>query len=139
MNLKKGQFLSPQDMGQVVKKATSMGGKKLLVTDRGTSFGYNNLVSDMRAIPIMKNFGYPVVFDATHSVQMPGGEGGKSGGKGEFAPVLARAAVAAGVDGLFIETHPNPDRAWSDGPNMIPLGDMENVLSQLVKVWESVR
>ena len=139
VNLKKGQFLSPQEMGQVVKKATDVGGKKLLVTDRGTTFGYNNLVSDMRAIPIMKEFGFPVVFDATHSVQMPGGSGDKSSGHGEFAPVLARSAVAAGANGLFIETHPDPKKAWSDGPNMIPLRDMTKILKQLVKVHKAVQ
>ena len=139
VNLKKGQFLSPQEMEQVVKKATAAGGKKLLVTDRGTTFGYNNLVADMRSMPVMKGFGFPVVFDATHSVQMPGGGGDKSGGNGEFAPVLARAAVAAGADGLFIETHPDPKEAWSDGPNMIPLRDMPKVLKQLLKVYKAVR
>ena len=139
VNLKKGQFLSPQEMGQVVKKATAAGGKQLLVTDRGTSFGYNNLVADMRSMPIMKEFGFPVVFDATHSVQMPGGGGDKSGGNSEFAPVLARAAVAAGADGLFIETHPDPKKAWSDGPNMVPLRDMPKVLAKLVKVHKAVR
>ena len=139
VNLKKGQFLSPQEMGQVVKKATDAGGKKLLVTDRGTTFGYNNLVSDMRAMPIMKEYGFPVVFDATHSVQMPGGGGDKSSGHGEFAPVLARSAVAAGADGLFIETHPDPKKAWSDGPNMIPLRDMPKVLKQLIKVHKAVQ
>ena len=139
VNLKKGQFLSPQEMGQVVKKAEAAGGERLLVTDRGVTFGYNNLVSDMRAIPIMKEFGYPVVFDATHSVQMPGGRGDKSGGSGEFAPVLANAAVAAGANGVFIETHPNPDKAWSDGPNMIPLRNMQKVLAQLVKIHNAVR
>ena len=139
VNLKKGQFLSPQEMEQVVKKAADVGGKKLLVTDRGTTFGYNNLVSDMRAIPIMKEFGFPIVYDATHSVQMPGGEGDKSSGHGEFAPVLACSAVAAGADGLFIETHPEPEKAWSDGPNMIPLRDMSKVLKQLVKVRAAVQ
>ena len=139
VNLKKGQFLSPQEMGQVVKKAEAAGGERLLVTDRGVTFGYNNLVSDMRAIPIMKRFGYPVVFDATHSVQMPGGRGDKSGGSGEFAPMLANAAVAAGANGVFIETHPNPDKAWSDGPNMIPLSNMQKVLAQLVKLHNVVR
>ena len=139
VNLKKGQFLSPQEMGQVVKKATAAGGKRLLVTDRGTSFGYNNLVADMRSMPIMKEFGFPVVFDATHSVQMPGGGGDKSGGNSEFAPVLARAAVAAGADGLFIETHPDPNKAWSDGPNMVPLRDMPKVLEKLVKVHKATR
>ena len=139
VNLKKGQFLSPQEMEQVVKKATAAGGKKLLVTDRGTTFGYNNLVADMRSMPVMKGFGFPVVFDATHSVQMPGVGGDKSGGNGEFAPVLARAAVAAGADGLFIETHPDPKEAWSDGPNMIPLRDMPKVLKQSLKVYKAVR
>ena len=139
VNLKKGQFLSPQEMEQVVKKATAAGGEKLLVTDRGTTFGYNNLVADMRSMPVMKGFGFPVVFDATHSVQMPGVGGDKSGGNGEFAPVLARAAVAAGADGLFIETHPDPKEAWSDGPNMIPLRDMPKVLKQLLKVYKAVR
>ena len=139
VNLKKGQFLSPQEMGQVVKKAMAAGGKRLLVTDRGTSFGYNNLVADMRSMPIMKEFGFPVVFDATHSVQMPGGGGDKSGGNSEFAPVLARAAVAAGADGLFIETHPDPEKAWSDGPNMVPLRDMPKVLAKLVKIHKATR
>jgi 2-dehydro-3-deoxyphosphooctonate aldolase (KDO 8-P synthase) len=139
VNLKKGQFLSPQEMGQVVSKAATVGGKRLLLTDRGTTFGYNNLVSDMRSVPIMKEFGFPVVFDATHSVQMPGGGGDKSGGNSEFAPVLAKAAVAAGADGVFIETHPDPTKAWSDGPNMIPLRNMGKVLSQLVKVHKAVQ
>jgi len=139
VNLKKGQFLSPKEMGQVTAKATDAGGKRLLVTDRGTTFGYNNLVSDMRSIPIMKDFGFPVVFDATHSVQMPGGGGDKSGGNSDFAPALAKAAVAAGADGVFIETHPEPAKAWSDGPNMIPLRNMGNVLSQLAKVHKAVQ
>lgn len=139
VNLKKGQFLSPQEMGQVVAKATAVGGKKLLVTDRGTSFGYHNLVADMRAIPVMREYGFPVVFDATHSVQMPGGDGDRSAGNGEFAPVLARAAVAAGADGVFIETHPEPAKAWSDGPNMIPLAKIKRVLEGLVKVHGAVR
>jgi 2-dehydro-3-deoxyphosphooctonate aldolase (KDO 8-P synthase) len=139
VNLKKGQFLSPQEMGQVVNKASAAGGKRLLVTDRGTTFGYNNLISDMRSIPIMKDFGFPVVFDATHSVQMPGGGGDKSGGNSEFAPVLAKAAVAAGANGLFIETHPEPAKAWSDGPNMMPLRNMGKVLSQIVKVHKAVQ
>ncbi|MSU20888.1 MAG: 3-deoxy-8-phosphooctulonate synthase [Pedosphaera sp.] len=133
VNLKKGQFLSPQDMGQVVKKATAAGGSKILVTERGTTFGYNNLVADMRAIPIMREFGFPVIFDATHSVQLPGGGGDKSSGQREFAPVLARCAIAAGANGVFIETHPEPDEALSDGPNMIPLSEMPRVLSHLIK------
>jgi 2-dehydro-3-deoxyphosphooctonate aldolase (KDO 8-P synthase) len=139
VNLKKGQFLSPAEMGQVVEKARSAGGKRLLVTERGTTFGYNNLVADMRAIPILRRFGCPVIFDATHSVQLPGGGGDKSSGQREFAPVLARCAVAAGANGLFIETHPDPDRALSDGPNMIPLGDMPALLTRLLKVWKAVR
>ena len=139
VNLKKGQFLSPQEMGQVVKKAEAAGGKMLFVTDRGTTFGYNNLVSDMRSMPIMREFGWPVVFDATHSVQMPGGGGDKSSGNREYAPVLARAAVAAGANGVFIETHPDPAKAWSDGPNMVPLKQMPKVLEQLVKVHKAVQ
>jgi len=139
VNLKKGQFLSPQEMSRVVLKAETAGGKMMILTERGTTFGYNNLVSDMRAIPVMKQSGYPVVFDATHSVQMPGGQGDKSGGQGEFAPILARAAVAAGVNGLFIETHPNPDKAWSDGPNMILLPKMKPLLQQLVKIHKAAK
>ncbi len=138
VNLKKGQFLSPAEMGQVVKKAREFGGGKLLLTERGTTFGYNNLVADMRSIPILRGFGSPVIFDATHSVQLPGGGGDKSAGQREFAPVLARCAVAAGADGVFIETHPNPDKALSDGPNMIPLGEMPAVLRSLLRVREAV-
>jgi 2-dehydro-3-deoxyphosphooctonate aldolase (KDO 8-P synthase) len=138
VNLKKGQFLSPGEMGQVVEKARSAGGKRLLVTERGTTFGYNNLVADMRAIPILRRFGFPVIFDATHSVQLPGGAGDKSGGQREFAPVLARAALAAGADGLFFETHPEPDKALSDGPNMIPLAEMPALLEGLLRVWGAV-
>jgi 2-dehydro-3-deoxyphosphooctonate aldolase (KDO 8-P synthase) len=136
VNLKKGQFLSPKEMGQVVDKARSSGAKKLLVTERGTTFGYNNLVADMRSIPILRGFGFPVIFDATHSVQLPGGGGDKSSGQREFAPVLARCAVAAGANGVFIETHPQPDRALSDGPNMIPLAEMPRLLADLLKVWK---
>jgi len=139
VNIKKGQFLSPAEMGQVVKKAAAAGGRKLLVTERGTTFGYNNLVADMRSIPQMKAFGSPVVFDATHSVQRPGAGGDRTTGQREFAPVLARCAIAAGADGLFIETHPDPDRAPSDGPNMIPLDEMPRVLADLLKVWKAVR
>ncbi|HEX4263912.1 MAG TPA: 3-deoxy-8-phosphooctulonate synthase [Verrucomicrobiae bacterium] len=135
VNLKKGQFLSPKEMGQVVDKARGAGAKKLLVTERGTTFGYNNLVTDMRSIPIMRTFGFPVIFDATHSVQLPGGGGDKSSGQREFAPVLARCAVAAGANGVFIETHPHPDRALSDGPNMIPLSEMSGLLAGLLKIW----
>ena len=139
VNLKKGQFLSPAEMDHVVEKARSAGANKLLLTERGTTFGYNNLVADMRSIPILKRFGCPVVFDATHSVQLPGGSGDKSSGQREFAPVLARAALAAGANGLFIETHPNPDRALSDGPNMIPLAEMRALLKGLLKVYEAVK
>lgn len=139
VNVKKGQFLSPKEMGQAVDKARKAGGRKLLVTERGTTFGYNNLVADMRSIPIMREFGFPVIFDATHSVQLPGGGETTSSGQREFAPVLARAALAAGAEGVFIETHPEPDHAMSDGPNMIPLDEMPSVLKSLVKVWEAVR
>ena len=139
VNLKKGQFLSPAEMGQVVEKARAAGGKRLVLTERGTTFGYNNLVADMRAMPILRRFGCPVIFDATHSVQLPGGGGDKSSGQREFAPVLARCAVAAGANGVFIETHPDPDHALSDGPNMIPLSDMPALLARLLKVWNAVR
>ena len=136
VNIKKGQFLSPNEMGRVAEKARLAGGKKILLTERGTTFGYNNLVADMRSIPIMKSFGFPVVFDATHSVQLPGG-GDKSAGQREFAPVLARAALAVGANGLFIETHPEPDKALSDGPNMIPLGEMTATLKSLLKIFQA--
>jgi 2-dehydro-3-deoxyphosphooctonate aldolase (KDO 8-P synthase) len=126
-------------MGNVVAKARAGGGGRLLVTERGTTFGYNNLVADMRSIPILKRFECPVIFDATHSVQLPGGGGDKSAGQREFAPVLARCAVAAGADGLFIETHPDPDHALSDGPNMIPLAAMPKLLAGLLKVRAAVR
>jgi 2-dehydro-3-deoxyphosphooctonate aldolase (KDO 8-P synthase) len=139
VNVKKGQFLSPGEMGQVVEKARSAGGRKVLVTERGTTFGYNNLVADMRSIAILGRAGCPVIFDATHSVQLPGGGGNKSSGQREFAPVLARAALAAGADGLFIETHPHPESALSDGPNMIPLARMEAMLKGMLKVWKAVR
>ena len=139
VNLKKGQFLSPEEMGQVVKKAVGAGGDKLLLTERGTTFGYHNLVADMRSIPIMKGFGYPVIFDATHSVQLPGAGGDRSGGQRQFAPVLARCALAAGADGLFIETHPQPDRALSDGPNMIPLRQMPALLAGFVELHALTR
>jgi 2-dehydro-3-deoxyphosphooctonate aldolase (KDO 8-P synthase) len=139
VNLKKGQFLSPQEMGRVAEKAKIAGAKKILLTERGTTFGYNNLVADMRSIPIMKSFGFPVIFDATHSVQLPGGGGDKSAGQREFAPVLAKAALAVGANGLFIETHPKPDEALSDGPNMIPLGEMATVLRSLLKIYEAAK
>ena len=139
VNLKKGQFLSPTEMGRVAEKARLAGAKKILLTERGTTFGYNNLVADMRSIPIMKSFGCPVIFDATHSVQFPGGGGDKSSGQREFAPMLARAALAAGANGLFIETHPTPDKALSDGPNMIPLAEMPAVLKSLLKIFNVSR
>lgn len=138
VNIKKGQFLAPRDMGNVVKKAVEAGARHLLLTERGSSFGYNNLVTDMRAIPILREFGWPVIFDATHSVQLPGGQGDRSGGQREFAPVLARAAVAAGANGLFIETHPDPEKALSDGPNMIPLREMPKLIASLLKVHHAV-
>jgi len=138
VNLKKGQFLSPAEMGQVAAKARRAGAKKILLTERGTTFGYNNLVADMRSIPIMQRLGFPVIFDATHSVQLPGGGGDKSSGQREFAPALARAALAAGANGLFIETHPRPDRALSDGPNMIPLAEMPALLKSFLKVFNAV-
>jgi len=139
VNIKKGQFLSPQEMGQVVAKAKRAGAEKIIVTERGTTFGYNNLVADMRSIPILKSFGFPVVFDATHSVQLPGGGGDKSGGQREFAPVLARCALAAGANGIFFETHPRPDKALSDGPNMIPLAEMPVLLKSLLKIFEAAK
>ena len=133
VNVKKGQFLAPWDMANVVAKITGAGNPNVLVTERGVSFGYNTLVSDMRALPILKRTGAPVIFDATHSVQQPGGQGTSSGGEREFVPVLARAAVAIGVAGVFIETHQDPDRAPSDGPNMMPLKEMEPLLRKLVE------
>ena len=139
VNIKKGQFLSPLEMGQVAGKATGAGGKKIMITERGTTFGYNNLVADMRSMPILRRFGHPVIFDATHSVQLPGGGGDKSSGQREFAPVLARCAVAAGADGVFIETHPQPDKALSDGPNMVPLAEMPALLASLVRVRAAAR
>lgn len=139
VNLKKGQFLSPGEMARVVEKAREAGGERILLTERGTTFGYNNLVADMRSIPIMQRTGCPVIFDATHSVQLPGGAGDKSDGQREFAPVLAKAALAAGANGLFIETHPRPDQALSDGPNMIPLAEMPALLGELQKVFNAVR
>jgi 2-dehydro-3-deoxyphosphooctonate aldolase (KDO 8-P synthase) len=133
VNVKKGQFLAPWDMKNVVAKITAAGNRNVLVTERGVSFGYNTLVSDMRALPILaRDTGAPVIFDATHSVQQPGGQGATSGGEREFVPVLARAAVAVGVAGVFIETHRDPDRAPSDGPNMVPLKDMEALLRRLM-------
>lgn len=130
VNVKKGQFMAPEDMAYALEKVASSGNARVLLTERGASFGYHNLVVDMRSLPIMRQYA-PVIFDVTHSVQMPGGAGGKSGGKREFAPYLAKAAAAVGVDGFFIETHPDPDNALSDGPNMIPLTEMESLLKTL--------
>ena len=132
INVKKGQFLAPWDMPNVVAKIESTGNKRIILTERGTSFGYNTLVADMRALPEMMKTGYPVVMDATHSVQQPGGQGGSSGGQREFAPVMARAAVSLGIAGVFIETHEDPDRAPSDGPNMIPLAQMPALVAGLM-------
>ena len=134
INVKKGQFLAPWDMANVVKKLEDSGNKNILITERGASFGYNTLISDMRALPIMAKFGYPIVFDATHSVQQPGGMGEKSGGQREFVPYLARAAVAVGVGAIFMETHEDPDNAPSDGPNMVPLSEIKDLLKQLVSI-----
>ena len=137
INVKKGQFLAPWDMAHVAAKIAGAGNERILLTERGTSFGYNTLVSDMRSLPQMAATGYPVVFDATHSVQQPGGLGGASGGQREFVPVLARAAVAVGVSGLFIETHEDPDNAPSDGPNMVPLHQLETLLGQLSAIAQA--
>jgi 2-dehydro-3-deoxyphosphooctonate aldolase (KDO 8-P synthase) len=139
VNIKKGQFLSPWEMQNVVDKARSTGNEQIMVCERGFSFGYNNLVSDMRSLSVMRATGCPVVFDATHSVQLPGGKGTASGGQREFVPVLARAAVAAGVSGLFMETHPDPDKALSDGPNAWPLARMEPLLTTLVQLDRAVK
>ena len=138
VNIKKGQFLAPQDMKHVVAKAAETGNRRLMVTERGTTFGYHNLVADMRSLPLLAGLGYPTVFDVTHSVQLPGGQGDSSGGQREFGPVLARCAVAAGVHGLFIETHPEPDRALSDGPNMIPLDQLPALLRQLQRIQRAL-
>jgi 2-dehydro-3-deoxyphosphooctonate aldolase (KDO 8-P synthase) len=139
VNIKKGQFMSPWDMVNVVKKAKSTGNQQIMVCERGASFGYNNLVSDMRSLSVMRDTGCPVVFDGTHSVQLPGGQGGTSGGQREFIPVLARAAVAAGVSGLFMETHPDPSVAKSDGPNAVKLHMMEQLLTTLKQIDASVK
>ncbi|MDR1350684.1 MAG: 3-deoxy-8-phosphooctulonate synthase [Zoogloeaceae bacterium] len=140
VNIKKGQFLAPGDMKNVVDKAREANpDASLMVCERGASFGYNNLVSDMRSLAILRDTGCPVVFDATHSVQLPGGQGGSSGGQREFVPVLARAAVAVGIAGLFMETHPNPEKAWSDGPNSWPLARMESLLATLTALDETVK
>ena len=137
VNVKKGQFLAPWDMQHVADKLVQSGNSRVLLTERGTSFGYNTLVSDMRSLPQMRSTGFPVIFDATHSVQQPGGLGGASGGQREFVPVLARAAVAVGVDGLFVETHEDPDNAPSDGPNMVPLDQMPDLLVTLSRLAEA--
>jgi 2-dehydro-3-deoxyphosphooctonate aldolase (KDO 8-P synthase) len=139
VNIKKGQFLSPWDMQNVSDKARSTGNKQIMVCERGASFGYNNLVSDMRSLAVMRETGCPVVFDATHSVQLPGGQGARSGGQREFVPVLARAAVAAGISGLFMETHPDPERALSDGPNAWPMDRMADLLQRLVGLDEMIK
>jgi len=134
VNVKKGQFLAPWDAKNIVEKCEAFGARQILLTERGSSFGYNNLVSDMRALPLMRGFGWPVVFDATHSVQLPGGLGGSTGGQREFVPVLARAAVAAGCDALFLEIHPDPDRARCDGPNQLPLAEAGALLDDCVAI-----
>ena len=139
INVKKGQFLAPWDMANVVKKIEESGNKNILITERGASFGYNTLVSDMRALPIMSKFGFPIVFDATHSVQQPGGMGEKSGGQREFVPYLARAAIAVGVGAIFMETHEDPDNAPSDGPNMVPLDEVKALLKKLTEIDKLVK
>jgi len=139
VNVKKGQFLAPWDMRHVVDKVVGAGNPNVLITERGVSFGYNTLVSDMRALPVLAETGAPVIFDATHSVQQPGGQGGTSGGERRFVPVLARAATAVGVAGLFIETHQDPDKAPSDGPNMVPIKELEPLMSELVEIDRLVK
>jgi 2-dehydro-3-deoxyphosphooctonate aldolase (KDO 8-P synthase) len=139
INVKKGQFLAPWDMANVIKKIEDSGNKNILITERGASFGYNTLVSDMRALPIMSKFGFPIVFDATHSVQQPGGMGEKSGGQREFVPYLARAAIAVGVGAVFMETHEDPDNAPSDGPNMVPLNEVKALLQKLTEIDKLVK
>ena len=139
INVKKGQFLAPWDMANVIKKIEGSGNKNILITERGASFGYNTLVSDMRALPIMTKYGFPIVFDATHSVQQPGGMGEKSGGQREFVPYLARAAIAVGIGAIFIETHEDPDNAPSDGPNMVPLDELKNLLNKLTEIDKIVK
>ena len=139
INVKKGQFLAPWDMANVIKKIEESGNKNILITERGASFGYNTLVSDMRALPIMSKFGFPIVFDATHSVQQPGGMGEKSGGQREFVPYLARAAIAVGVGAIFIETHEDPENAPSDGPNMVPLDEIKKLLKKLTEIDKIIK
>jgi len=138
VNIKKGQFLAPWDIKNIIDKFVSTGNSKLLITERGTSFGYNNLVVDFRGLPIMRSFGYPVIFDVTHSLQLPGGKGSSSGGQREFAEPLARAAVAVGVDGLFMEVHPEPEKALCDGPNMIKLDEMHYLLNMIKDIHDLV-
>jgi 2-dehydro-3-deoxyphosphooctonate aldolase (KDO 8-P synthase) len=137
VNVKKGQFLSPPEMGQAVKKVEECGSRRIILTERGSSFGYNNLVVDMRSFPIMRSFGYPVVFDATHSVQLPGGGGTTSNGQREFVEPLACAAAGVGVDGFFMEVHPNPDEALSDGPNMVPLRQLKTLLERILRICDA--
>jgi 2-dehydro-3-deoxyphosphooctonate aldolase (KDO 8-P synthase) len=137
VNVKKGQFLSPLEMGNAVKKIEECGNRRIVLTERGSSFGYNNLVVDMRSFPILRTFGYPVVFDATHSVQLPGGGGTKSSGQREFVEPLACAAAGAGVDGFFMEVHPNPDEALSDGPNMVPLHQLKSLLERVMRICDA--
>ena len=139
INVKKGQFLAPWDMANVIKKIEESGNKNILITERGASFGYNTLVSDMRALPIMSKFGFPIVFDATHSVQQPGGMGEKSGGQREFVPYLARAAIAVGGGAIFIETHEDPENAPSDGPNMVPLNEIKKLLKKLTEIDKIIK
>lgn len=139
VNVKKGQFLSPIEMGNAVKKIEECGSRRLLLTERGSSFGYNNLVVDMRSFPIMRSFGYPVVFDVTHSVQLPGGGGTKSSGQREFVEPLACAAAGAGVDGFFMEVHPNPNEALSDGPNMVPLHQLKSLLERVMRICDAAK
>ena len=139
VNVKKGQFLSPLEMKNVVTKLQESGCRSILLTERGASFGYNNLVVDMRSLAILRQLGHPVIFDATHSVQLPGGGGDRSAGQREFVPVLARAAAAVGIDALFLEVHDNPDEALSDGPNMVPVGELESLLTQVLAVDQAVR
>ena len=139
VNVKKGQFLAPWDMPNVIKKIEETGNNNILLTERGTSFGYNTLVSDMRSIPQMKNYGYPVIFDVTHSVQQPGGLGLTSGGQREFVPILSRAAVAIGISGLFLEVHEKPDRAPSDGPTMIKLSELKDLLDKLIEIDQIIK
>jgi len=136
VNVKKGQFMSPWEISNVIEKLVTSGCKKILLTERGTSFGYNNLVVDFRSLPVMRSYGWPVVFDGTHSVQQPGALGKASGGQSEFVPYLCRAAVAVGCDAIFLEVHPEPENALSDGPNMVRLSMLEKLLNQLVKIWE---